>query len=62
MADSFDQYDRDSHGSGFMMGLLTGTVLGAVTPLLADALVGMVAGALVLGGVTLVQRIRGKTA
>jgi gas vesicle protein len=29
MADSFDQYDRDSHGSGFMMGLLTGTVLGA---------------------------------
>jgi gas vesicle protein len=29
MADSFDQYDKDSHGSGFMMGLLTGTVLGA---------------------------------
>lgn len=39
-----------------------GTVLGAVTPLLADALVGMVAGALVLGGVTLFQRVRGKKA
>lgn len=39
-----------------------GTVLGAVTPLLADALVGMVAGALVLGGVTLVQRMRKKAA
>jgi predicted DNA repair protein MutK len=39
-----------------------GTVLGAVTPLLADALVGMAAGALVLGGVTLVQRMRKKTA
>jgi len=39
-----------------------GTVLGAVTPLLADALVGMVAGALVLGGVTLVQRVRKKAA
>ena len=35
-----------------------GSVLGAVTPLLADALVGMVAGALLLGGVTLVQRMR----
>ncbi len=35
-----------------------GTVLGAVTPLLADALVGMVAGALVLAAVTLVQKIR----
>jgi hypothetical protein len=35
-----------------------GSVLGAVTPLLADALVGMVAGALVLGAVTLVQRMR----
>jgi len=35
-----------------------GSVLGAVTPLLANALVGMVAGALVLGGVTLVQRMR----
>jgi len=39
-----------------------GSVLGAVTPLLADALVGMVAGALVLGGVTLVQRLRGRSA
>lgn len=39
-----------------------GTVLGAVTPLLADALVGMVAGALVLGGVTLFQRVRSKKA
>lgn len=29
MADSFDQYDKDTHGNGFMMGLLTGTVLGA---------------------------------
>ena len=35
-----------------------GTVLGAVTPLLADALVGMLAGALVLAAVTLVQKIR----
>ena len=37
-----------------------GSVLGSVTPLLADALVGMVAGALVLGAVTLVQRMRGR--
>ena len=37
-----------------------GSVLGSVTPLLADALVGMVAGALVLGAVTLVQRMRGQ--
>ncbi len=30
MADSFDRYDNESQGgSGFMMGLLTGTVLGA---------------------------------
>ena len=35
-----------------------GTVLGVVTPLLADALVGMLAGALVLAAVTLVQKIR----
>ena len=35
-----------------------GSVLGAVIPLLADALVGMLAGALVLAGVTLVQKIR----
>ncbi|MDP1742631.1 MAG: DUF808 domain-containing protein [Polaromonas sp.] len=35
-----------------------GPVLGAVMPLLADALVGMVAGALVLAAVTLVQKIR----
>jgi predicted DNA repair protein MutK len=40
----------------------TGSVLGAVTPLLADGLTGMVAGALVLGGVTLVQRLRGRRA
>lgn len=35
-----------------------GSVLGSVIPLLADALVGMLAGALVLGVVTLVQRMR----
>ena len=35
-----------------------GTVLGAITPLLANALVGMLAGALVLAAVTLVQKIR----
>jgi len=29
MADSYDRYDTDAHGNGFMMGLLTGTVLGA---------------------------------
>jgi gas vesicle protein len=30
MADSFDRYDNESSGAGgFMMGLLTGTVLGA---------------------------------
>jgi gas vesicle protein len=30
MADSFDRYDNESSGNGgFMMGLLTGTVLGA---------------------------------
>ena len=29
MADSFDRYDNEGHGAGFMMGLLTGTVLGA---------------------------------
>jgi gas vesicle protein len=28
MADSYDRYDSE-HGGGFMMGLLTGTVLGA---------------------------------
>jgi gas vesicle protein len=28
MADSYDRYDAE-HGGGFMMGLLTGTVLGA---------------------------------
>ena len=37
-----------------------GDVLDAVLPLLADALVGIVAGALVLGGVTLVQRLRAR--
>ena len=35
-----------------------GSVLGAITPLLANALVGMLAGALVLAAVTLVQKIR----
>ncbi len=34
-----------------------GSVLGAVTPLLADAVVGIVAGALVLAGVTLVKKL-----
>ncbi|MDO8387857.1 MAG: DUF808 domain-containing protein [Polaromonas sp.] len=34
-----------------------GSVLGAVTPLLADALVGIVAGALVLAAVTLVKKL-----
>lgn len=29
MADSYDRYDSDGAGAGFMMGLLTGTVLGA---------------------------------
>lgn len=29
MADSYDRYDSEAGGSGFMMGLLTGTVLGA---------------------------------
>ena len=29
MADSYDRYENGSGGGGFMMGLLTGTVLGA---------------------------------
>jgi gas vesicle protein len=29
MADSFDRYDNEGGGGGFMIGLLTGTVLGA---------------------------------
>src|SRR5688572_19337767 len=29
MADSYDRYNNESGGGGFMMGLLTGTVLGA---------------------------------
>lgn len=29
MADSYERYDTESHGNGFMMGLLAGTVLGA---------------------------------
>jgi gas vesicle protein len=29
MADSFDRYEHEGSGGGFMMGLLTGTVLGA---------------------------------
>lgn len=29
MADSYDRYDNEGAGGGFMMGLLTGTVLGA---------------------------------
>ena len=29
MADSYDRYDNEGGGGGFMLGLLTGTVLGA---------------------------------
>ena len=29
MADSFDRFENEGNGNGFMMGLLTGTVLGA---------------------------------
>ena len=29
MADSYDRYENEAGGGGFMMGLLTGTVLGA---------------------------------
>jgi gas vesicle protein len=29
MADTYDRYDSETNGSGFMMGLLAGTVLGA---------------------------------
>lgn len=29
MADTYDRYDTDGGGAGFMMGLLAGTVLGA---------------------------------
>jgi gas vesicle protein len=29
MADSFERYDNEGSGAGFMLGLLTGTVLGA---------------------------------
>jgi gas vesicle protein len=29
MADSFDRFDNEGQGNGFMMGLLTGAVLGA---------------------------------
>ncbi len=29
MADNYDRYDNEGGGAGFMMGLLTGTVLGA---------------------------------
>ena len=29
MADSYDRYENEHSGGGFMMGLLTGTVLGA---------------------------------
>lgn len=29
MADNYDRYDHEGGGGGFMMGLLTGTVLGA---------------------------------
>ena len=39
-----------------------GSVPGAVTPLLADAAVGIIAGALVLAGVSLVQRLRRRRA
>jgi predicted DNA repair protein MutK len=40
----------------------TGAVAGTLLPLLADAVVGVVAGALVLGAVLLVQRLRGPRA
>jgi predicted DNA repair protein MutK len=36
-----------------------GPVLAAITPTLASVLIGMVAGAMVLGGVSLWQRLRG---
>ncbi|MGH8853921.1 MAG: DUF808 family protein, partial [Telluria sp.] len=39
-----------------------GGVLAAVTPTLVDAIAGVIVGGLVLLGVTLVQRMRGKTA
>ena len=39
-----------------------GSVLGALVSLLADALVGIVAGAIVLGAVSLVKRLRGSGA
>ena len=29
MADNYDRYESEGNGGGFMMGLLTGTVLGA---------------------------------
>jgi predicted DNA repair protein MutK len=39
-----------------------GTLAAAVLPTLADALLGIVAGAIVLAGVTLIQRLRGRPA
>jgi predicted DNA repair protein MutK len=39
-----------------------GTVAAAVLPTLADAVLGMIAGAIVLAGVTLIQRLRGRPA
>lgn len=47
MADSFDRYDEETHGNGFMMGLLTGAVLGAgIGMLLAPKAGGELRGAL----------------
>ena len=40
MAD-FDRYDNEGGGNGFVMGLITGTVLGAKV---ADARIGLVSG------------------
>jgi predicted DNA repair protein MutK len=45
---------------GALQGL--GAVAQAVGPMLADGLVGLAAGALVLAGLSLVQRLRGKPA
>ncbi|MES2384004.1 MAG: DUF808 domain-containing protein [Pseudomonadota bacterium] len=57
-----------THGFGFLHHAIealtarAGSVLGAVTPLLADAVVGIVAGALVLAAVTLVKKLLPKRA
>jgi predicted DNA repair protein MutK len=52
-----------THGFGFLHHAIealtarAGSVLGAITPLLADAVVGIVAGALVLAAVTLAKKL-----